>query len=120
MTRHDYLVLGLAAFWLVTNFLGLTFAIRRLRLAPSSWLAPSVVRTAADDIARAILENMQARRFNAEELTRMIRNEMVKLLDPRERETLRRVLEEEPSPPTQPSPLHPSQEPPSQPARPPS
>lgn len=31
MTCHDYLVLGIAAFWLVTGLLGLTFTIRRLR-----------------------------------------------------------------------------------------
>jgi hypothetical protein len=31
MTRHDYLVLGIAAFWMVTGALGLGFTIRRLR-----------------------------------------------------------------------------------------
>jgi hypothetical protein len=31
MTPHDYLVLAIAAFWLLTGWLGLTFTIRRLR-----------------------------------------------------------------------------------------
>jgi hypothetical protein len=31
MTRHDYLVLGIAAFWMVTGVLGLGFTLRRLR-----------------------------------------------------------------------------------------
>jgi hypothetical protein len=31
MIPHDYLVLAIAAFWLVTGLLGLTFTIRRLR-----------------------------------------------------------------------------------------
>jgi hypothetical protein len=31
MTRHDYLVLGMVAIWLVTNFLGFAFTIRRLK-----------------------------------------------------------------------------------------
>jgi hypothetical protein len=31
MTRHDYVVLGMAAVWLVTNFLGAAFTIRHLR-----------------------------------------------------------------------------------------
>ena len=38
MTPHEYLVLAIAAFWLLTGWLGLTFTIRRLRRrqAPSS------------------------------------------------------------------------------------
>jgi hypothetical protein len=31
MTPHDYLVLAIAALWLVTGFLGLAFTIGRLR-----------------------------------------------------------------------------------------
>jgi hypothetical protein len=31
MTKHDYLVLGMAAVFLVTNFLGAAFTIRRVR-----------------------------------------------------------------------------------------
>ena len=31
MTPHDYLVLAIAALWLVTGFLGLGFTVRRLR-----------------------------------------------------------------------------------------
>jgi hypothetical protein len=31
MSKHDYLVLGTAAVWLVTNFLGAAFTIRRIR-----------------------------------------------------------------------------------------
>jgi hypothetical protein len=30
MTRHDYIVLGMAGMFLVTNFLGLAFTIARL------------------------------------------------------------------------------------------
>jgi hypothetical protein len=32
MTEHDYLVLGIAALWIVTNSLGAAFTIRRLYL----------------------------------------------------------------------------------------
>ena len=37
MIEHEYMKLGLAALFLVTNFLGATFAIKRLsmRAAPS-------------------------------------------------------------------------------------
>jgi hypothetical protein len=31
MSRHDYLVLGMAAVFIVTNFLGAGFTIRRIR-----------------------------------------------------------------------------------------
>jgi hypothetical protein len=36
MTPHDYLVLGIAAFWLLTGWLGLTFTIRRIRRRETS------------------------------------------------------------------------------------
>jgi len=31
MSRHDYLVLGMTAVFVVTNFLGAAFTIRRIR-----------------------------------------------------------------------------------------
>ena len=31
MTPHDYLVLAIAAFWLATGWLGLSFTLSRLR-----------------------------------------------------------------------------------------
>ena len=31
MSKHDYLVLGMAAVFIVTNFLGTAFTIRRIR-----------------------------------------------------------------------------------------
>jgi hypothetical protein len=30
MSKHDYLVLGMAAVWLITNFVGAAFTLRRL------------------------------------------------------------------------------------------
>jgi hypothetical protein len=36
MSAHDYLVLGIAVLFLVTNFFGLGFTIRRLRSRSSS------------------------------------------------------------------------------------
>jgi hypothetical protein len=45
MTRHDYLVLGMAALFLVTNFLGLGFTIWRRRSHPGSSRRPHAAQT---------------------------------------------------------------------------
>jgi hypothetical protein len=44
MSKHDYLVLGMAAVFIVTNFLGAAFTIRhvdRHERGPNRWKSPA-------------------------------------------------------------------------------